>query len=56
MLSIVSILLLKQFMVASNFDSRKANHTSLSIKSIALLHFALKPSIERIEVSFLINS
>ena len=40
----------------SNINLRIANNTSLSIKSVALIDFALKSGSEKIKVSLLITS
>ena len=45
-----------QFMGVSHFNWRTANNIILSIKSVALIDFALKPNTEKIKVLFLITS
>ena len=56
MLPSVSTLSLEQFMDVSDLSLRIANNTSLSIESVGLIGFALKPNIEQIKVPFLITS
>ena len=56
MLPGVSALSLEQFMGVSGLNLRTANNTSLSIESVALIDFALKPNAEQIKVPFLITS
>ena len=56
MLCGVSILSLEQFMGVSDLNLRTANNNSLSIESVALIDFALKPNTEKIKVPLLITS
>ena len=56
MLPHVSPLSLEQFMGVSDLNLRTGNNTSLSIKSVALIDFALQPNTEKIKVPFLITS
>ena len=52
MLPGVSTLSLEQFMGVSDLNLRTANNNSLSIESVALIDFALKPDTEKIKVRF----
>ena len=56
MLPGVSTLSLEQFMDVSDLSLRTANNTSLSIESVALIDFTLKPNTEQTNVPFLITS
>ena len=47
---------LEQFMGVSDLNLRTANNTSLSIESVALIDFALRPNTEKMKVPFLITS
>ena len=56
MLPGVSTRSLEQFMGVSDLNLRTANNTSLSIESVALIDFALRPNTEKMKVPFLITS
>ena len=56
MLPGVSTISFEQFMGVSNLNFRTTNNTSLSIESLALIDFGLKPNTEKIKFPFLITS
>ena len=56
MLPGVSTISFEQFMGVSNLNFRTTNNTSLSIESVALIDFVLKPNTEKIKFPFFITS
>ena len=56
MLPGVSTLSLEQFMGVPDLNLRTTNNPSLSMESVALIDFALRPSTEKIKVPFLITN
>ena len=52
----VSTLSLEQFMGVPDLNLRTTNNPSLSMESVALIDFALRPSTEKIKVPFLITN
>ena len=56
MLPGVSTISFEQFMGVSNLNFRITNNTSLSIESVALIDFVLKPNTEKIKFPFFITS
>ena len=50
MLPVVSTLLLEQYMGVSDLSFTAANNFNLSIESVTLIDFALKPIAEKIRV------
>ena len=50
MLPVVSTLLLEQYMSVSDLSFTAANNFNLSIESVTLIDFALKPNAEKIRV------
>ena len=51
----VVTLSLDQFLGVSDLNLRTANNTVLDVESVALIDFALKPSMEKIKVPFLVT-